>query len=162
MGGLRTPPKSHSVYHVYGMSGALKPEESFWTSTAISKIDGYISSWVEWVKSDQRSWLSDRGFLFRIKDNTKILTIRNDNQALEIYHKYLGPEIPTDLDKTEVRYFVFKHFPWNLVASVYDGMRYYPDFSEDNMPLIMRGWDCESTVWFSMLNLELIDEVKIT
>jgi hypothetical protein len=161
-GGYSTPPDKHYRFKISDERTHLKPENAFWTSTAVKTEDGYTSSWVEWCKNEMPEYLSPKGFIFKVKSQVKILTIHNDIEAEVIYHKHLGldPEF-TNLP-LERALFIIKHFPWRLISAQYDGIHYDPDYSEDMPPLIMRAWDCESTVWFDMNALELIGEVKIT
>jgi len=161
-GGDSNPPDKHCRFEISGEKSCLKPKNAFWTSTAFKALDGnYTSSWVEWCKSEMSEWFSPKGFLFKVKPQAKILTIRNDHKAEVIYRKHLGPDYPLSSDSWDSKLFIIKHFPWKLISSQYDGIHYDPDYSED-MPLIMHAWDCESTVWFDMNALELIGEVKIT
>jgi hypothetical protein len=161
MCGESTPPDKHRRFEITGEKSCLKPENSFWTSTAHRSQDGYSSSWVEWVKVEMPHWFTPKGFLFRAKPKAKILTIHNDREAEVIYHKHLGPEPSAPEESWERVWFIIDHFPWKLISAQYDGVHYDPDYT-DQPPRIMRAWECESTVWFDMNALELIEEVKIT
>lgn len=160
LGGSDTPPDSHRRFEISGEKACLKPKDAFWTSTAIAKKRGYTSSWVEFCREEMPEYLSSDGFLFKVKPKAKILTIRNDREAETVYNKHLGRSCILPRGSWDHTWFIIKHFPWRLISSQYDGVHYDPDYSED-MPMIMRAWDCESIVWFDMNALELIKAVNI-
>lgn len=160
MGGDYFPPDKYRRFEIVGEKDCLKPENAFWTSSAVKTKGGYTSSWVEFCKVEMSGYFTPKGFLYKAKPHAKILTIHNDREAEVIYRKHLGPDPDTAMESWARIWFIIKHFPWKLISAQYDGVHYDPDLSE-YMIRIMRAWDCESTVWFDMNALELIEEVKI-
>ena len=158
MGGCSLPPSKHLRFIIDGEKSVLKPTDAFWTSTAIKSQDGYTSDWVQWVSQEMPKWLSKTGYLFKVKPTARILRIETDADAETIYHKFLGKEIPSHYDAFDRKWHIIKYFPWKLISAQYDGIHYYPT---EAMPIIMRNWDCESTVWFDMNVLQQVGEVKI-
>jgi len=158
MHGLAVPP-STGKYKIKSIDYCLKPLQAFWTSTAVKIKNNYTSDWVDWVTNNQPKWLSPEGFLFKVKSSAKVLHVENDNDVMQIYKKYSGKEVPSNLNMMEKRSFTFENFPWESIANDYVGIHYVSEHYEACS--LLSSWSCESTVWFDMNALELVSRVRI-
>lgn len=140
----------------------FKPTSGFmysviWTSTAEKQGDGYTSEWVEWCKSEMPEWLNDKGILYKVNSNAKILSMNTDKDAFKIA-KHYGIELPND--HTDILMMI-KKFPWDDIKDDYDGIHHNPTGSRlANM--LMSSWDVESTAWFNTNHLQNLGEVSVS
>ena len=145
-------------------SGNNKPNANLWTSTAIKTENGWTSDWAKWTYNNQRDWLSNTGYLYKVKPGALVLSLDSTYDAEEVYNVFsdLGrlKEIPEYLKGSRPYYkdLMRYNFPWDEISKHFDavwhsGSRYDHDF--------MYGWDVESTAWFDTDFLQLIGEVPV-
>lgn len=141
-------PKSLDSSSYVKESFNLKPKAKVWTSTAIKTKDGYTSEWVRWCVDNMPGWVGDKGFIFDIDPNAKILQINSDIDAISIAKQYgVKIKVVTDL---------FQFMPWDKIIKDYDAVHHMPNDRYDN--LYMSTWDVESTAIF---NVNILSNKKL-
>jgi hypothetical protein len=137
--------------------GDNKPHATFWTSTAKKLENGsYTSSWVNWVSNNQPEWMSDTGYLYRVKPNSIVLRLDSDYDAENLVGAFKNLGRVTEVDPSDIAV-MYKIFPWDQLAKHFDGVHHYPYGRNE----FLYGWDVESTAWLNTDVLELIGEVPI-
>lgn len=141
--------------------GNNKPHAQLWTSTAYKKKDGWFSDWAYWVSGNQSKWMSNTGYLYRVKPDLLILSLDSDYDVERVFQAFEALDRVKTPERTDY-YHGANHlspmFPWNEVMKHFDAV-HHSGHSYDSP--FMYGWDCESTAWFHGNTLELIGEVPI-
>lgn len=136
----------------------FKPESdahTIWTSTANKVGNKYTSEWVEWCKYEMPHWLSNKGILYRVSPDAKVLNMDTDDAAFEVAKSY-GIEPPKD----RMDFMWMRRFPWNEISVDYDAVHHIPTMSRMRN-VFMSMWDVESTVWFNNRKINKVAEVEV-
>lgn len=140
--------------------GNNKPQADLWTSTAQKEGDGWTSEWAEWISTEQPDWMSDRGYLYRVRPGALILSLNHDRDAKDIFHAFqqLGRVgEPPESYRNDRELIMRSKFPWDQIARHFDAVT-HSAWSREGF---MYGWDVESTAWFDTSFLELVGEVSV-
>lgn len=141
--------------------GNNKPSASLWTSTARKVGDGWTSEWAQWTESNQPTWFSTTGYLYKVKPGALILELDNDHDAQDIMwvfqslNRVKEPEEPNNYGRDVNMRLVF---PWDEISKNFAGV-HHSGYGYGNE--FMYGWDVESTAWFDTSVLQLIGEVPV-
>lgn len=140
--------------------GHNKPQNGFWTSSAIQRTGGtYTSDWCNFIKRQYPQWQTDYGYLFEIVDDPLVFSVERWNAETFLEWAEKHGKAPTGghdyghRDNARVR------FPWNLLPRYFDGA-HHDGYSSDS-DSFARGWDVESTVWFKTKFLKYRGAVKL-
>ncbi len=142
--------------------GYNKPQEGFWTSSAINNGGTWTSDWFNFVKINFPRWQTDYGYLFQVNNNARVFDLSYADRYFEWAFKTGQVKVPDD------EYYI-RHgwpteaamrikFPWDLLARHFDGAHHSGYNSDD----FTQGWDVESTVWFNTGVLKYRGAVKLT
>jgi hypothetical protein len=141
--------------------GSNKPDNAFWTSTAIAlKFGRYTSDWYKFVQRVFPEWQTDYGFLFEVDHAAMVL----DSSYLEQFYEWVEftnkftKEVPNWADKYgsgRMR----SNYPWDVMAHHFDGVRHHGRSYADDFTY---GWDVESTAWFNTKYLKYKGAVKLS
>ena len=140
-----------------------KPQGAFWTSS----LKGRESMWIEYCSTDYRDAIGPEAALFKPWPQAKILWLRNIKDFDRAWEKYPLPidsRLSTEYDPGKDAWVKKRILDWKAIARDYDAVTcpdcqwgsYWGDLA---MP--MYGWDVESTAWFNMDALRLVDIVEI-
>jgi hypothetical protein len=137
-----------------------KPNNSFWTSSAIKRGVGYTSDWYEFVQRVFPQWQTDYGYLFEVKPGALVF----ESHYLDQFYEWA--ETYGRMTKQNSEYFQNErgsiqmrgNYPWDTMARYFDGVHHsghsgYSDFTY--------GWDVESTAWYNTNKLKFLRTVEI-
>ena len=141
--------------------GRNKPQAILWTSTATRQSDGtWTSDWVNWVANNQKDWMSETGYLYKVAPNATLLHLNSDYDAEDIYDTFekMG-RVKREYSTDGYDGGLSKNFPWNEIAKHFDGI-HHSGIGYGNE--FMYGWDVESLAIFNPAIVTLIGEVKVS
>lgn len=141
--------------------GNNKPDNGFWTSSAIQTDYGYTSDWYRLVLDTFRTWQTDYGYLFKVEGQPRLFNISHADEFYEwaLDHNRISRP-PDEFFRAYTREHMRYAFPWDELSKHFDGA-YYDGYSGGSSD-ITYGWDVESTVWFDTSFLKYVGAVKLT
>lgn len=131
--------------------GDNKPNNSFWTSTAIKRGVGYTSDWYEFVQRVFPDWQTDYGYLFEVKPNALVFDSSYLDQFYDWAETYgrMTKDVP-DYYKNEYGSSRMRsNYPWDTMARYFDGVNHRGGSGYGRHDEFTYGWDVESTAWFN-------------
>ena len=145
-------PEKEKMKEISNSSLGSKANGGLWTST----YENGKSEWVQWCENAQFFTTdSDDGWLLIPNENSRILTVDNENDFANIYKEY-GTH--TDYN--------FPILDFEKMSRDYDGLHLTSEGQWEtrwSFPYNLHGWDCESTFWFRWCfdEVKYIGEIKI-
>ena len=141
--------------------GSNKPDNGFWTSTAINTKNGWTSDWYKLVMRAFPTWQTDYGYLFKIEGQPLLfdLSYAENFYTWAMDHGRIK-KAPSDYAPAYSGTHMRIAFPWDELAKHFDGV-YHNGYSSRDSDDISYGWDVESTVWFDTSFLKYAGAVKL-
>jgi len=116
------------------MSEFPKPKGGFWTSSLIKVDEKYTSKWVQHRQKTNWTISENEDLYILIPSDTNLLTIENKSTFESLKSNY------TINNKSRHRHINFE----KIKSDGYSGVRV-----TSNALSFLKGWDCESTIWFN-------------
>lgn len=143
--------------------GNNKPDNAFWTSSAIKKSDGtYTSDWYKFVQRTFPEWQTDYGYLFEVDPSALIL----ESDYLDRFYEWVEftDKFTKKIDTSHYSSFghgvhMSMNYPWDTLARHFDGVHH--SYNSWDSESFTRGWDVESTAWFSTKYLKYKGAVQL-
>ncbi len=140
--------------------GQSKPQDGFWTSSAIEKSKGWTSDWYRLVEQTFPTWQTDYGYLFEVKSNAVVFDLSYADDffmwAVKVGHVKLTQDEEQEAFRRD-SWVIRAKFPWDLLSRHFDGA-HHSGHSDHGFTY---GWDVESTVWFNTKCLNYKGAVKL-
>lgn len=155
--------------HFQPRPGSNKPNSTFWTSSLKKEytdqnthITYYGSEWVDYVCHSMRDTsYSNIGHVYQISPSARILSIRDNYDAKNIYKLYmdLGASLNQEALWSDNIDLLKADFPWNEISKHWDGIYHEPGWNDGYG--FTYTYDCTSCAWFNTDVLDYIGKVRI-